>query len=262
MDVRARERHWSLIPPDVARRLRARVIRVGDALLTVCPGSDALRMNRVIGLGYRGAAREAMIDEIIALYRASKVLRFSLQVGPGPQRNRIEAWLVARGFKRSEGDSMLVRDCRIPVPRVHSGVRVLRARAVDAGAVVGILERCFAMPASRRAWSLAAVRSPGHEYYVARAGRIPVATGILGIDGNLAWLGAGATLTRWRGRGAHGAVIAARLRGAARAGCLWAWVETAPPVAGRPGGSRRNLLRLGFVAACEKSVFVWGGRSG
>lgn len=85
----------------------------------------------------------------------------------------------------------------------------------------------------------------------------PVAVGALRIEGDLAWFGGTATLPRWRHRGAHTAVIGARLRRAARAGCRWVWVETAAPARGRPDGSRRNLLRMGFEQVCLRPTFVW-----
>jgi hypothetical protein len=73
-------------------------------------------------------------------------------------------------------------------------------------------------------------------------------------------LGGGATRTRWRRRGAHHALILARLRRAASLGCRWVWVETAAPARGRPDGSRRNLLRLGFREVAGKPLFVWERR--
>ena len=260
MNIRGTEEHWKLIPPDLAKRLRPHVVRVGDGLLTVAERSDALRMNRVIGLGHRGRAKEAMVDEIINFYRASKLRRFSFMLGPGPQAKQITTWLLARGFKRHGGHSMLARDGRRPVPRVASNVRVVRGKREHDPFVVAIHERCFGIPASRRSWSLASAGAPGYEQYLAFAGATPVAVGSLRIDGDLAWLGGAATLACWRRHGAHGALIAARLRSAARRGCRWAWVETVAPVPGRPAGSRRNLLRLGFEEVCIKPIFVWCAR--
>ncbi|HKQ59148.1 MAG TPA: hypothetical protein VJY35_14905, partial [Candidatus Eisenbacteria bacterium] len=89
-------RHWSIVPPELAKRLRPRVARVGDALLTLSAASDSLRMNRVIGLDSRGLAREPMIDEIIAFYRAARVARFSLLLGPAPGAGTIAGWLARR----------------------------------------------------------------------------------------------------------------------------------------------------------------------
>lgn len=260
MGIRATERFWSVMPAEVAQRMRPRVVRVGDGLATIAGGSNALRMNRVIGLGHQGLARESLIDEIIALYRQAKLRRFSVMMSPGPQAERITEWLLARGFTRHGGHSLLVRDARETVPTLRSAVRVARARRADVEAILAIHERCFALAASRRPWSRAALEDPELEQYVAWVGATPVAVGALRMEGRLGWLGGGATLTRWRRHGAHGAVIAARLRRAARRGCRWVWVETAIPAPGRPEGSRRNLVRAGFAEACIKPTFVWHAR--
>jgi hypothetical protein len=260
MAIRGAERFWSRIPPAVAKHLRPRVTRVGDALLTLGAGSDALRTNRVIGLGHEGRARESMIDEIIAFYRGARLRRFSLMMSPGPQSDRIAGWLLARGFAPGGGHSLLVRDARTPVPLVRSAVRVARARRADVDAILAIHQRCFALPANRRAWSRAAFEDRGLEQYLAWVGATPVAAGALRMEDGLAWLGGGATLTRWRRHGAHAVLIAARLRRAARQGCRWTWVETVMPAPGRPTGSSRNLVRAGFVEACVKPIFVWHER--
>jgi GNAT superfamily N-acetyltransferase len=258
--MRATEDHWALIPPDAARRLGARVARVGDGLLTLAARSDSARMNRVMGLGNRGQAKESTIDEVIDLYRAAGRESFSVLVSPGPQSRRIIGWLLARGFARRGGYSLLVRDCRVPVPRAGVGIRVLRAKRAQAPVVVGIHQRCFGLPAIRRSWSIASARSSAYEHYLAYVGETAAGVGSLRVEGTLAWFGAAATLSRWRRRGVHAALIAARLRSAARHGCRWAWVETLAPAAGRPGSSRRNLLRLGFQEICIRPIFVRKGR--
>ena len=257
MSVRTTARYWSMVPPDLARRLRPRHERVGDALLTFLPTSESLRMNRVIGLGHSARAEESMIDEIVGRYRAAGIPRFGLLMSPGPQAESIAGWLMKRGFERGGGHMLLLRDGRDPVPRPRTAVRVVRAAARHADSIMRIQEESFGMPVSRRAWVLAAMRSKVYEYSVALVGRTPVAAGAARVERGLLWLGAGATLTRWRRRGAHAALIAARLRSARRRGCRWAWVETAMPAPGRPDGSRRNLLRMGFEEICEKPGFVW-----
>jgi len=260
MGIDATAAHWNLVPPDLARRLRPSIARVADGLVTMLPTSDSLRMNRVIGFGHRGRATEAAIDEIVDHYRRMKLRRFSLLLGPGPQAGTIADWLLRRGFRPKDALTLLMRDCRLVVSRDTSEVRVTRARRESAGHVVRILEACFAMPASRRRWSLAAAAAPHTEHYLAFVGATAAGVGALRVQGDLAWLGAGATLTRWRGQGVHGALIAARLRRAARRGCRWAWVETSAPARGRPDGSRRNLIRLGFEEVCTKPTFVWQER--
>ena len=184
--------------------------------------------------------------------------RFSVLLGPGPQASAIGEWLLKRGFERHEGHMLMLRDARARVPGANAGCRVVRATPRHAPAIARILEETFGLPVSRRGWAMAAIEKRTYDYFVAMVGRTPVGVGAARVDGSLAWLGAGATLTRWRRHGVHAALIAARLRSAARRGCRWAWVETAMPVAGRAGGSRRNLLRLGFEEVCEKPSFVWG----
>jgi GNAT superfamily N-acetyltransferase len=122
--------------------------------------------------------------------------------------------------------------------------------------MLGVLSASFPGPGSRRGWALAAATAPDYESFVARIGDRIVGVGSLSARGGVAWIGGGATLARWRGRGVHSALIAARLRRAARLGCRWAWAETAAPEPGRPQGSRRNLLRLGFEEACVKRQYI------
>ena len=257
MAIAATEAHWARIPPDLAERLGPRVGRVADALYTLLEASDSLQMNRVIGLGHRGRASEAGVDEIIARYRAAGIARFSVLMSPGPQAKPIERWLLRRGFTRHSGHALLVRDLRVVLPRTTAAVKVIRATPADRATIVRILAASFGMPASRRSWSLAAAASRETEHFLALLGATPIGVGALRVAGELAWLGAGATLTRWRRRGAHRAVILARLRRPRALGCRTAWVETGIPERGRPGSSRRNLLRLGFEEACLKPAFVW-----
>lgn len=262
MGVRSTRDFWALVPPGLVRHVRPQVVPVGDGLLTLSGSSDALRMNRVIGLGHMGRAHEEMIDQIIERFRAARLGRFSVVLSPGPQVAEITGWLTRRGLRRHGGYALLVRDARRPVPtlRLRLGLKVARAGRKDSGAVVAIHEQAFWSPASRRSWALAGATMPGIEQYLVWAGRVPVAAGSLRIDGPLAWLGGGATLTPWRRHGAHAALIAARLRRAARAGCRWVWVETAEPEPGRPAGSNRNLIRMGFEPAFVKPIYVWSGR--
>ena len=258
MNVAATLEHWSLVPADLARRLQPRVLSIGDALLTLARGR-ALRMNRVIGLGHRGEAREEMIDRLIEIYREAGVRRFSVLMSPGPQSERVSGWLRARRFRTRGGLMMLARDARVPLPDLQSRVRVRKASSAAAPLIVSIQERCFGFPASRRSWSLAAAKVPTYDRYLAYVGRTPVAVAAMRVAGDLAWLGGAGTLTRWRRRGAQSALIAARVHDAAERGCRWVWVETMAPAPGRPTGSRRNLARLGFEDVCAKPLYVWEG---
>jgi hypothetical protein len=200
-----------------------------------------------------------VIDAIIGRYRSARVKRFTVLLGPGPQAAEIERWLVHRRFTRHGGYVLLLRDGRKPVMRAVTDLRVARAGRSHREAVVRILGEAFAVPPGQRGWSLATAADPAYQHFLAFAGRMPAAVGAVRVEDGLAWLGGAATRTRWRHRGAHGALIAARLRRAVRFGCRWAWSETVEPTPGRPGGSRRNLLRFGFEQACVKPIYLWSG---
>lgn len=257
MSISGTEGHWALIPPQLAKKIRPRVAHIADAYATLLETSDSLRMNRVIGLGSLGQATERSIDEIIAFFRAARLRRFSILLCPGPQSEAITRWLRARGFQPGAGHALMARVGGEPIPRPPTSLRIVRARRDDAPTMVSILQRCFGIPASREAWSLAAASSPRYEHFLAYHGKQAVAVGSLRVEDDLGWLGGAATLTRWRGRGAQRGLIAVRLRSAARQECDWVWVETAVEEAGRPGGSRRNMLAMGFEQVCEKPSWIW-----
>ena len=66
MNIVGAERHWSAMPGELALRMRPRVVRIGDGLLTLMAKSDSLIHNRMVGLGRLGAAKESMIDVAVA----------------------------------------------------------------------------------------------------------------------------------------------------------------------------------------------------
>jgi len=261
MEVRGRQRHWSFIPAALARRLRPRVVSVADGLATLMAASDALHVNRVVGLGRRRVAKPSDLEGLIAIYREAGLRRFRLELPPGPFARASEAAVLARGFRRTGAYALLVRDLSRPIASATAGPRVSRARRRELGEAVDIFARVFGSPPSRRAWALASVEAGHTEPFLAWAGGRPVAAGSLRVERDIAWLIGGATLPRWRHLGAHAALIDVRLRRARALGCRWAWSEASPPTPGKPSGSYRNLLRHGFEPAGEKRIFLWTSRA-
>jgi GNAT superfamily N-acetyltransferase len=69
------------------------------------------------------------------------------------------------------------------------------------------------------------------------------------VDGGVGWLGLGATLPEYRGRGAQSAILAARIEHARRLGCATVVTETGELADDRPSSSYRNIVRAGFREA-------------
>jgi GNAT superfamily N-acetyltransferase len=155
---------------------------------------------------------------------------------------------------------MLVRDLRHPIGLVSCGLRIVCAKHSQARALAATFARTFGTPPDRREWYLRFAMDSRCEQFVALAGDVPAAIATLRTDLGMAWLGGAATRSRWKRRGAHAALIAARMRRARRLGCRWAWAETAEGASGSPAASQRNLMRLGFHQVHVKQTFVWAAR--
>ncbi|HUI41746.1 MAG TPA: hypothetical protein VL523_07245 [Terriglobia bacterium] len=253
------EAYWAVRPEQPEGKHSQHLFRVGGAFVAIVPKSVSLQRNRVVGLGVKEQAAEKMVDEILDLFRAFKVKRFSFHLSPCSQAEAIAGWLTRRGFEPHHAYSKLFRDTREPAP-VASDLRVQRIGADEASQFAGVFERIFPTPPENLSWIAAAVGSEGFSHYLAYAGDRPVATGLLYVSGQCGWMGWAGTLTPYRRRGAHAALIAARLRRAAELGARWVACATLEPRRGRPSGSFRDLLRQGFEQVCLRPIWVWDRR--
>jgi GNAT superfamily N-acetyltransferase len=95
-----------------------------------------------------------------------------------------------------------------------------------------------------RAYGRMLTTSEGATCFVAEAGGEAIAAGALMMHGGVAILGGASTTPEWRGRGAQAALLRARLRHAAGAGCDLALMGASPGSA-----SQRNAERQGFRIA-------------
>jgi len=250
------EAFWSVLPADLATKRKMALFRVGSALVAVHPGSISLQRNRVLGLGVEEPASEQTVDRILDLFRAFRVKRFSLHLSPSAQSDVIAAWLKERGFAFHHRYAKLFRDTSPPEP-VPTELRVARIGKGEAEAFAAVGSEVFAWRPDTIPWIAAGINVPGFSHYLAYDGDRAVATGLLYVEGEGGWLGWGGTLTPYRRRGAHAALIAARLERAAELGAKWVVCETMEPRPGRPSGSYRGLLRQGFQQAYLRPIWAW-----
>jgi GNAT superfamily N-acetyltransferase len=122
-------------------------------------------------------------------------------------------------------------------------VKVGPERADDFATVVA---GGFAMPDWAKPLAANVVGRPGWSCYVAYDGDAPAGAGALYLHEKAGWLGLGATLPQFRGRGAQSAILAARIEEARRLGCSLVTTETGELAEGRPSSSYRNIVRAGF----------------
>ena len=250
------EAFWAVLPRELAAKRKLESFRVGGAFITLARKSVSLQSNRVRGLGVEESAAEAMVDEILHLFRVRRIKRFGFHVSPCPQAETITEWLKVRGFKPHHQYSKLVRHTAPPA-RVATQFKIKRIGRADAAAFARVFSETFAWQADRVPWIVASVGVPGFGHYLALEGDRAVATALLYVQGNCGWLGWGGTLTPYRRRGAQSALIAARIKRAKELGVKWVVSETMEPQRGRPSGSYRNLLKQGFQQAYLRPIWVW-----
>jgi GNAT superfamily N-acetyltransferase len=231
-------------------------VRLGSAVALVAPSvAMPLPFNRVIGLGLWEDATERLVEEASALYSSG----FAIEVAPYARPAELVAWLRARRMRRATTTAVHVgRAERLEAPR--ASVRVERARRDQADAVAELCCSTFGMPKAVSRLIAASVGQPDWRHWLAYLDGEPIAAALSFIDGEAAWLGWAATRPAFRGRGAHAALVAARVSDAAASGCTLVSTETAPSTAERPDPSSRGFERVGFRVAYARSTYIAAGR--
>jgi hypothetical protein len=237
-------------PAEVARTLGLAHRRVGDGLLMLSRLLDHVMICRVQGLGVERPATADALDEAVAAFRDAGIKNWVVQLAPGA--DALARLLAARGFARHPRTwaKFLYRADGPPAARTDLAVREVGAEHARAAAEIACA--AFEMPPSAVPWIAALVGKPRFRTCLAFDGDRPVATGTVFIDGDAAWLGFGATLASHRGRGAQGAILAARIEAAMDAGAKLISTETGIPHAGEAGPSFKNIQRSGFRVAYER----------
>lgn len=210
------------------------VSEIGGATCAVIRRLDSRMFNRVLHL-----TSTDPLEEIAAFY------------GTTPwwvaDSHDLGAELEARGFVRDYGWMKFSRG--VGPREARSELHVERVDPRRADDFAGVIAGGFGMPDWSRPLAANVVGRPGWSCYVAYEGDAPAGAGALFVLDDAGWLGFGATLSEFRGRGAQSALLAARIEDARKQGCSLVVTETGELQEGRPSGSYRNILRAGFREA-------------
>lgn len=208
-------------------------------------------LTHAIGLGMRGAVPAQELDQLEEFY-FSRGSFTNVDVSPFAHVSLPEQ-LGQRGFRPVEWNQVLIRpvqpeDARLP-SSPDMAVHTQAQESEWAHTVMrGFMERDNLLP-DEVTLSRVLYRLSNPAFLLQRGEQAIAAAGYT-VYGTLAAFFADSTLVTARRRGAHSALIAARLRAAARAGCTLATVTTLPG-----SGSQRDYERAGFRVLYTKLAF-------
>ena len=207
------------------------IAEIGGATCFAIPRLAHRFFNRVIGLD-----SIEPVDEIAELYGELPWWVYDVN-GLGPA-------LAERGFTDDYGFMKFSRG--IGPREARSELRVDQVGEDRAADFARVVVGGFELPEWTEPVAANVVGRPGWSCYVAYDGDEPAGAGALHADRGVGWLGFGATLPKYRGRGAQSAILAARIEDARRPGCGRVDTETGELADDRPSSSYRNIVRAGF----------------
>jgi len=255
IEAEAWRRHQSASPTSVRQRygIEVRDLAGGVALIAA---SGPVGMNRVLGLGLAQPFDDETLDAVIDVYRSVGVPRFLLL--PSPRAKGIdEAHLLRRGFVQPSRMAKLFR-------RPDSSASALTALEINtiSRSEADVYGRVVAAghddPPDLAAAHAATIGMPQWRHYLAydRDGAAVAGATLFWSDA-IAWCGFSSTLPAARGRGAHSALLARRIRDAAQLGCTLVACETVEETEARPNPAYRNMRRAGFEVAYMRPNLVY-----
>jgi GNAT superfamily N-acetyltransferase len=211
-----------------------------------------------LGMGLDGPVTAAELDamerHVCPAGRGARQLEVCPFVDP-----TLPALLAERGYRLHEWQ--LAWTCAIPaspVAPLRPPAPTLRVRRVEPGeedvffrcVLAGFLES-ESVPDEAIAMLRPSAFAEGYELFLALDGDEPIGGGTLARQGEVALVAGSAVRAGFRGRGAQGLLLRARLDRARELGCTVAYSNTLP---GTP--SRRNMERHGFHVAYPKVLML------
>jgi GNAT superfamily N-acetyltransferase len=203
-----------------------------------------------------GPVEAADIEALEDFYR-SRDTEARILVSPFAHPSLLER-LGERGFRLVDLDTILVRRLdpgeSSPAPAGDAAVR--RAGPEDAAdwvrvSIGGFSGSAGGAPPERAGIFEAVFHAAPAAYFFASIGGAPAGTAAVHIEGATAHFFAASTQSPFRGRGAQGALIAARLAFARESGCDLAFTATAAGSA-----SQRNFERCGFRPVYSQALLI------
>jgi GNAT superfamily N-acetyltransferase len=241
--------------PALSRRYDLECTTIGGVVVTSRPGPDMLFWNQAVG--FTAPPGVALIDEIVAHFRERGVEAARFQLPPYAESTEWPAIVAKHGLTVAGTDLVLAAQAPFPSFEPRTGLRAARIALDEREHWATLMWGVFGLETEANiAVAASALRDPRIEAYACWDDGEMVATGMVWLGPESAYLSSGTTLASHRGRGAQQALLAARVQAARRAGCSLLVSRTAAAPDGYVG-SARNLMRAGFTPRYERRTWVW-----
>lgn len=251
---------WKSVVPDAVEESGVEVENFGPVQATAFGDlPEIVGLNQIQGAAEPGAVSGGHLAEAVEWMRAREV-EYRVPVAEArPCSREAEDWLGQRGYERAGAWVKMVLELDAMRPLEDSGIVVyeLGENEADGEGLSQILSESFDMPITAGTLFFSLPMEERWRCYTAAVDPIEgvVATASTLIQGTVAQLGPGATLSHARGRGCNRALLRRRLLDAAAAGCHTAFVEIGECEPERFAAVRSNLLSAGFEDAYGSRVW-------
>jgi GNAT superfamily N-acetyltransferase len=215
--------------------------------------------SKALGFGFGEPVTDDLIGRVVDFYPAEETPRAVIQIAPSVLPRE---WQDIRASHNLRPGSLIVK-LACPVDAFVPGGRTdMRVEPVGPGDVrewASTTLQGFGMPEEGLAeMMVASAEHPGFRPFAVWHDDRIVACANLFVHGEVASLNSGATLPDFRNRGAQSALLAARAKEAANAGCHWLVAETGQPAEGERNPSLNNMLRAGLRPLYVRQNWIWG----
>lgn len=220
----------------------------------IAPGTANPAFNQIF---LSGPVTLSDLERALALFEKHEMTP-CLQLGPAAISSSVAECLAQRGFVHTQSDPVLLHQ-----PGGSPLVRTLglEVHRVDSSEALEAFTEAYLHAWQIGDWLAPTLRAyiqrwpdvEGWTLYLARERDVPIATAILFELGEVAYLADAATMPKFRGHGAQGALIAARVAAAHRAGAQVVFSR-----AEFGSTSQRNLERGGLMS--RFTIALWTRR--
>lgn len=243
--------------------LRARaglfVERVRGSLGFGAPGIPSALVNRVFVGGMGAAPDVAELSALLQRFEARGVRDTFAHVHADQLAPDVLGTLEVAGLARYPRAWVKLACEPSTALDVRPPLRLDPCAESDAEAFAQLTSEVFGLVPEMAELLVALVQRPRWHVYVATDCGQVVAAGALYVQGELGWLGFGATAPAYRRRGLQRALLARRLRVARALGCRLVASETGVPVRGQANPSQDNMLALGMRSLGVRENFARPG---